>query len=121
MPSSHSHSLAWGRGVTSADERPATSGALARLRGRSRGVAFPRFASSAIQGNEEAWILPDREPLLLAVAALRPAAVRVPVAPARLTAEEIARRAMKVAGDICVYTNHSIRLEKLENKAGAAK
>ena len=38
-----------------------------------------------------------------------------------LTAEEIARRAMKVAGDICVYTNHSIRLEKLENKAGAAK
>ena len=38
-----------------------------------------------------------------------------------LTAEDIARRAMKVAGDICVYTNHSIRLEKLENKAGAAK
>ena len=38
-----------------------------------------------------------------------------------LTAEEIARRSMKVAGDICVYTNHSVRLEKLENKAGSQK
>jgi len=28
-------------------------------------------------------------------------------------AEEIARRAMKIAGDICVYTNHSVRLEKI--------
>jgi ATP-dependent HslUV protease subunit HslV len=26
-------------------------------------------------------------------------------------AEEIARRAMKIAGDICVYTNHNVRVE----------
>lgn len=30
-----------------------------------------------------------------------------------LTAADIARRAMKIAGDICVYTNHSVRLEIL--------
>lgn len=30
-----------------------------------------------------------------------------------LSASEIARRAMKIAGDICVYTNHSVTLEVL--------
>jgi len=30
-----------------------------------------------------------------------------------LTAEEVARRAMKIAGDICVYTNHSVIVETL--------
>ena len=30
-----------------------------------------------------------------------------------LSAEDIARRAMKIAGDICVYTNHNIVLEKI--------
>ncbi|ADU12446.1 ATP-dependent protease subunit HslV [Asticcacaulis excentricus] len=29
-------------------------------------------------------------------------------------AEIIARKAMQIAGDICVYTNHSVTLEKLE-------
>ena len=29
------------------------------------------------------------------------------------SAEEIARRAMKIAGDICVYTNHDVTLESL--------
>ncbi|QHI96404.1 ATP-dependent protease subunit HslV [Aristophania vespae] len=36
-----------------------------------------------------------------------------------LEAEEIARRAMKIAGDICVYTNHSVRVETLTNEKGA--
>ncbi len=31
-----------------------------------------------------------------------------------LSAEDIARRSMKIAGDICVYTNHNIIVEKLE-------
>lgn len=31
-----------------------------------------------------------------------------------LNAEEIARRAMKIAGDICIYTNHNFVLEILE-------
>lgn len=31
-------------------------------------------------------------------------------------AEQVARRAMKIAGDICVYTNHNILLEKIEEK-----
>lgn len=30
-----------------------------------------------------------------------------------LSAEEIARKAMKIAGDICIYTNHNVILEKL--------
>jgi ATP-dependent HslUV protease subunit HslV len=30
-----------------------------------------------------------------------------------LAAEEIARRAMKIAADICVYTNHSVIVETL--------
>lgn len=30
------------------------------------------------------------------------------------TAEEIARRAMQIAADICVYTNHNVVVEKLE-------
>lgn len=31
-----------------------------------------------------------------------------------MPAEEIVRKSMKIAGDICVYTNHSIILEKIE-------
>ena len=30
--------------------------------------------------------------------------------------EEIARKAMKIAGDLCIYTNHSMILEKIEVK-----
>ena len=33
-----------------------------------------------------------------------------------LTAEEIARRAMKIAAGICVYTNESVTLEILERR-----
>lgn len=33
-----------------------------------------------------------------------------------LSAEDVARRAMKIAGDICVYTNHSVRLELLDGE-----
>ncbi len=33
-----------------------------------------------------------------------------------MTAEKIARKAMQVAGDICIYTNHNITLEKLKTK-----
>lgn len=34
-----------------------------------------------------------------------------------LTAEEIVRRSMKIAGDICVYTNHNLVVEKIEPPA----
>jgi ATP-dependent HslUV protease subunit HslV len=30
-----------------------------------------------------------------------------------LTAEDIVRRSMKIAGDICVYTNHSLVVETI--------
>lgn len=30
-----------------------------------------------------------------------------------LDAEEIVRRSMKIAGDICVYTNHSLVIESI--------
>jgi hypothetical protein len=31
-----------------------------------------------------------------------------------LSAEDIVRKSMKIAGDICVYTNHNLIIEKLE-------
>ena len=37
-----------------------------------------------------------------------------------LSAEEIARRAMRIAGDICVYTNHSVIVETLGIPAGSS-
>jgi ATP-dependent HslUV protease subunit HslV len=30
-----------------------------------------------------------------------------------LTAEQIAKKAMKIAADICIYTNHNVIFEKL--------
>jgi len=33
-----------------------------------------------------------------------------------LSAEEIARRALKIAADICVYTNHNVTLEVLDSE-----
>lgn len=33
-----------------------------------------------------------------------------------LEAEEIVRKAMRIAGDICVYTNHNVIVEKIEPK-----
>lgn len=35
-----------------------------------------------------------------------------------LSAEDVARRAMKIAGDICVYTNHSVTVETLDDEDG---
>ena len=32
----------------------------------------------------------------------------------KLSAEKIAEKAMKIAGDICVYTNHSLIVESLD-------
>lgn len=36
-----------------------------------------------------------------------------------LEAEEIVRKSMKIAGDICVYTNHNLVVESLEAKPPA--
>lgn len=33
-----------------------------------------------------------------------------------IDAEQIVRKAMKIAGDICVYTNYNIIVEKIEPK-----
>lgn len=41
------------------------------------------------------------------------AAARALIEVEGLTAEEVARRAMRIAGDICVYTNHSVVVESL--------
>lgn len=37
---------------------------------------------------------------------------------ANLSAEEIVRKSMAIAADICVYTNHNIRLEKISHDKG---
>ena len=36
-------------------------------------------------------------------------------------AEAIVRKAMKIAGDICVYTNHNVIVERVESVATAVK
>ncbi|HTR17760.1 MAG TPA: ATP-dependent protease subunit HslV [Acetobacteraceae bacterium] len=41
------------------------------------------------------------------------AAARALVAIEGFSAEDIARRAMRIAGDICVYTNHHLTLERI--------
>ena len=41
------------------------------------------------------------------------AAARALITVPDLTAEEVARRAMKIAADICVYTNHNVIVESL--------
>ncbi|HVO03879.1 MAG TPA: ATP-dependent protease subunit HslV [Candidatus Cybelea sp.] len=41
------------------------------------------------------------------------AAARALIGEAHLDAETIARKAMKIAADICIYTNHNVILEKL--------
>ncbi len=41
------------------------------------------------------------------------AAARALISVDGMTAEDIARRAMKIAGDICVYTNHHVTVEIL--------
>ncbi|HVM82376.1 MAG TPA: ATP-dependent protease subunit HslV [Candidatus Binatia bacterium] len=41
------------------------------------------------------------------------AAARALIDQDHLDAEEIARKAMKIAADICIYTNHNVILEKL--------
>jgi len=41
------------------------------------------------------------------------AAARALIDRDELNAEDIARKAMKIAADICIYTNHNVLLEKL--------
>jgi ATP-dependent HslUV protease subunit HslV len=36
-------------------------------------------------------------------------------------AETIARKAMKIAADICVYTNHNVLLEKIDPDVDISK
>ena len=38
-----------------------------------------------------------------------------------LTAKDVATKAMKIAGDICVYTNHNVTMEIIEKGAGDDK
>jgi ATP-dependent HslUV protease subunit HslV len=45
------------------------------------------------------------------------AAARALVEMPDLTAEQVARRAMKIAADICVYTNHSLIVETIGGEA----
>lgn len=42
------------------------------------------------------------------------AAARALLEKTELNAESIARSALKIAGDICIYTNHNVTLEKLD-------
>jgi len=41
------------------------------------------------------------------------AAARALMANTEMSAREIAEKSMKIAGDICIYTNHNITIEEL--------
>lgn len=43
------------------------------------------------------------------------AAARALIENTKLTAEEIVRKSLMIAGDICIYTNHHLTIETLEN------
>ncbi len=45
------------------------------------------------------------------------AAARAIIDENRYTAEQVARKAMKIAADICIYTNHNVSVEILEDIA----
>ncbi len=45
------------------------------------------------------------------------AAARALIAHSDLSAREIAENAMKIAGDICIYTNHTLTIEELEARS----
>jgi hypothetical protein len=42
-----------------------------------------------------------------------PAAARALLADPSLSAEEVVRRSMEIAGDMCVYTNHNLIVENI--------
>ncbi|KAF0852500.1 mitochondrial ATP-dependent protease HslVU peptidase subunit [Andalucia godoyi] len=50
--------------------------------------------------------------------ALAAARAMVDVAPPSMTAEDIARKAISIAADMCIYTNHEITLKKIESALG---
>ncbi|MCG6395643.1 HslU--HslV peptidase proteolytic subunit, partial [Vibrio alginolyticus] len=45
------------------------------------------------------------------------AAARAMLETTDLSAREIAERALTIAGDICIYTNHNLNFEELPSKA----
>ncbi|RHY28261.1 hypothetical protein DYB32_006801 [Aphanomyces invadans] len=47
------------------------------------------------------------------------AAARALIEEPHLSAEEVARRSMKIAADICVYTNHNVVVEVLDEEPAA--
>ncbi|KAF0686159.1 Aste57867_22011 [Aphanomyces stellatus] len=49
------------------------------------------------------------------------AAARALIDEPHLSAEEVARRSMKIAADICVYTNHNVVVEVLDEEVPAVK
>ena len=59
----------------------------------------------------------DKDPEVLARKAMEVAADICVYTNDQFTSETIARKAMAIAGDLCVYTNHNITLEALDSAA----
>ncbi|GHK18557.1 hypothetical protein ECZU03_23460 [Escherichia coli] len=55
--------------------------------------------------------------MLSAPAALTPGCARALLENTELSAREIAEKALDIAGDICIYTNHFHTIEELSYKA----
>lgn len=73
-------------------------------------------ASLIITGNGDV-VQPETILLLSAPAALTPRLRRALLENTELSAREIAEKALDIAGDICIYTNHFHTIEELSYKA----
>lgn len=76
-------------------------------------------ASLIITGNGDV-IEPEGEGGLIAIGSGGPyaqSAARALIENTKLSALEIVRRSLNIAGDICIYTNHNLTIEELPNES----
>ncbi len=72
--------------------------------------------SLIITGNGDV-VQPENDLIAIGLAALTPSAARALLENTELSAREIAEKALDIAGDICIYTNHFHTIEELSYKA----
>ena len=78
-------------------------------------VVADKKSSFLLSGNGDV-IAPDEGVLAIGSGGSYALAAARALIDTKLSAEEIAKKAMKVAADICVYTNENVTIEKLEGK-----
>ena len=104
-----------GCGSPSGAESPSVAGTEASLVTGADSVSVPSGDTSPIISGSGDVIAPD-EPLAAigSGGSYATAAARALMENTELSAREIAEKAMKIAGEICIYTNDRITVEELQ-------